>query len=63
MKDHSIRKLAEEALNVACLHMQKELGVTHGDYASIFFSDNRVEDQFVKYIKRELINIEDGDYR
>jgi len=54
LEDDSINKLAEEALNLAVAHIQKELSVPNGDLASHFFSDEVVVDLFKKYIDEEI---------
>jgi hypothetical protein len=51
-----IHELAEEALNAACLTIQQKLGINDGGYASLFFSDNKIHDIFVKYICDEITN-------
>jgi len=48
---------ADDALNVAIAYLQKQLGVTEGDYASHFFDDETAEGIkaiFKDYIEGEL---------
>jgi hypothetical protein len=49
-----LEDLASEALDEACGHIQRKLGVTTGDFASHFFSDGVVVDLFKKYIDEEI---------
>ena len=49
-----LEDLANEALDEACGHIQRKLGVTTGDLASHFFSDGVVVDLFKKYIDEEI---------
>ena len=56
MNDNQIDDLAEEALNSACLTIQNAMNIKHGDFASIFFSDNEVKDKLIEYIKSEIKN-------
>jgi hypothetical protein len=53
-EDDSINKLAEEALNLAVAHIQKELSVLNGDLASHFFSDGRTLKNLEQYAIQEL---------
>ena len=46
--------LAIEALDEACAYIQRKLGITTGDFASHFFSDDVVVDLFKKYIDEEV---------
>lgn len=52
--------LAEAALNAACLVIQEKLGVTDGGYASIYFSDDEVREEFKDYIQSEINNLDQG---
>ena len=55
MTENQIQSLAEDALNVACKHMQDALGVTQGDFAGLFFGfDDQVQKIFAEYIRGEL---------
>ena len=54
LTERDIDDLAEDALNAACLVIQEKLGVTTGDLASVFFSDDIVRDQLINYINSEL---------
>ena len=49
-----LEDLASEALDEACGYIQRKLGVTTGDFASHFFSDEVVVDLFKKYIDEEV---------
>ena len=53
-----IDQLADDALSAACLHIQKELGITDGGFASMWWSGNdhepHVNTALVEYIKAEL---------
>jgi hypothetical protein len=46
--------LATEALDEACSHIQRKLGIESGDFASHFFSDGKVVEIFQKYIDEEV---------
>lgn len=50
----SLDILADDALSAACYEIQKALEVTDGFRASIFFSDNKIEQQFITYALQEL---------
>lgn len=52
--DESIGDLADEALNAACLLIQRRLGVTTGDLAGMHFSDGEARMLLVDYIGAEL---------
>ena len=55
---NSADRLAEDALNVAVKHIQDNLGITTGDHAGMFFSDdaknNAVLNTLKEYIMSEL---------
>lgn len=46
--------LAIEALDEACAYIQRKLGITTGDFASHFFSDDVVVGIFKEYIDEEV---------
>ncbi len=49
--------MAEEALNVAIAYLQKQFGVTDGDFAAHFFDDEtteKIKTIFKDYIEGEL---------
>ena len=52
--EQDLEDLATEALDEACGYIQRKLGVTTGDFASHFFSDEVVVDLFKKYIDEEI---------
>ena len=55
--NQEIKDLAEDALHKACIHMQDALGVTTGDWASMFFSgecEDTIYAIFSDYIRSEL---------
>jgi hypothetical protein len=57
MTASEIEALAEDALNAACLEIQKKLGVTDGGVAGVFFSGDEGDDvraHFNYYIRLEL---------
>jgi len=54
VNDDEVDELAEEALNAACLVVQRALGVKSGDLASHVFSDNAVKSYLKGYIRSEL---------
>jgi hypothetical protein len=60
MNELQIEELANAALDKAVLHIQGTLGVSSGDNAAIFFSDDEVMGQLVDYIKCELRQKENG---
>ena len=49
-------QLAIEALDIALGLIQKRIGIESGDYASNFFDNTNIVDQFMQYIKQEKIN-------
>lgn len=49
-------QLAMEALDLALGLIQKRIGIETGDYASNFFDNTNIVDQFMEYIKDEKIN-------
>ena len=49
-------QLAIEALDIALGLIQKRIGIESGDYASDFFDNTNIVDQFIQYIKQEKIN-------
>ncbi len=55
MSDKQIEELADQALNAACVVMQKALGVTDGDFASFYFG-GKDPCKFEDYIRQELMN-------
>ena len=57
--DTLIDDLAFEALNIAARHIQDALGITTGDFAGVFFSDNITEENLKAYAAAELRNIEE----
>jgi len=52
--EDDIDDIAEKAVNALALSIQNDLGVTDGDLASIYFSDDEVKDWVKTYIKAEL---------
>lgn len=57
MTQDEIRDLADDALNVACKHIQDKLGVPTGDVAGMFFSgkaDDDIRALLESYIRSEL---------
>jgi hypothetical protein len=52
--EKDLEDLANEALEEACGHIQRKLGVTDGGFASLFFGDDVVVDLFKKYIDEEI---------
>lgn len=54
MSESEIDDLADDALNAACLTIQKAIGQTDGGPASIFFSEDEVKEGLKKYIRFEL---------
>lgn len=57
MTQDEMNALADEALNVACKHIQDKLGVETGDVAGLFFSgpvDEQIRIILFGYIKSEL---------
>ena len=57
MTQDEIRDLADDALNVACKHIQDKLGVPTGDVAGMFFSgpvDEQIRIILEGYIRSEL---------
>jgi hypothetical protein len=53
----AIAYVTEDALNIAIAYLQKQLGVTEGDYASHFFDEETAEGIktiFKDYIEGEL---------
>ena len=59
-----IEDLAEEALNVAVLHIQDKLGVETGDLAGLFFSgwaERDIKEWLRRYIKAELVQHESAN--
>lgn len=57
MTRNEINDLADEALNVACKHIQDKLGVKFGDVAGLYFSgpvDEQIRIILAGYIKSEL---------
>jgi hypothetical protein len=54
MSELEIDDLAEEALNAACLTIQKSIGQTDGGPASIFFSNEVVKRRLKGYVRFEL---------
>lgn len=57
MTPREIEDLAEDALNAACLEIQKKLGVESGDVAGLYFSGTEADAVriiFRDYIKYEL---------
>lgn len=53
MTEQQITDLADEALNLACLHIQNRMGQTDGGVAGMFFTDEHLA-MFRDYIKIEL---------
>ena len=49
-----MRDLANEAVNAAASLIQDRLGVTDGGFAALCFSDNKVRDWLVEYIRSEI---------
>lgn len=58
MKDHEAfkKQLADQALDAACLVIQKALDVKTGDMAGIFFLSGEIQEKFIEYIDAEFIN-------
>ena len=56
MDSKAIELLAESALDAACAIIQKDLEVSAGDLAGVFFSDNAVKSSFIAYINAEIDN-------
>jgi len=57
MTKDNVRDLAEEALNVACRHIQDVIGVETGDLAGLYFTgspQDEIEAILRDYIIREL---------
>ena len=55
MTKEQIRDLADEAMDVACAHIQKRVGQNDGGIAAQVFSDNRARDLFIAYIETEIM--------
>lgn len=54
MTQAEIDDLADDALNYAVRYIQEQLGIEHGDFAGIFFSDDLVQNIFAEYIRGEI---------
>ena len=57
MNNREIESLTEDAINVALEFIQNEIGVKHGDFASIYFSGAeyyKLAAIFNEYIAAEL---------
>lgn len=52
----SADSLAEDALNAAVKHIQDSLGVTTGDHAGMFFSDDANKDAIVNILKEYIMS-------
>ena len=52
----SADNLAEDALNVAVKHIQDSLGVTTGDHAGMFFSDDAKKDAVLNTLKEYIMS-------
>lgn len=57
MENRQIESLTEDAINVALKFIQDEIGVKHGDFASIYFSGSeyhKLAAIFNEYIAAEM---------
>jgi len=53
-EEKALKVIAENAMDAAARHIQTELGVTTGDFASLFFSDGLTEIALAKYADEEF---------
>jgi len=57
MNKKQIESITEDAINIALKFIQDEIGVKHGDFASVYFSGNeyyKLEKILIEYINAEI---------